>query len=98
MSGVQRARPEFQFSVKRLLAVFVAVSILLGGWQLLVRSAIPEHKAFQIEEGMTHEEVRALLGKPHGVENDLWLYRVWDAGEMFKIEFDGEGNVEWASF
>jgi hypothetical protein len=64
----------------------------------------PEEAKIKIKEGMTKEEVRALLGRPHwprdGSESgDQWTYRCdFGGGTRFRVYFGRDGRVthrEW---
>lgn len=61
---------------------------------------VPGGVTFQIKEGMTKEEVRAVVGAPSHTENDgtLWAFWLMEDGPMAPlnpvyVSFDGDGRV-----
>jgi hypothetical protein len=105
MSG-KLDEPERQFrlpvfakmAARRYTVVAVLLALLLEVSSWWVSSSV----TLQIEAGMTRSEVTQVLGKPHRIEShsdhELWLYNVWEAGDKFKIKFNSEEVVEWATF
>lgn len=98
----QSARPDFRFSLKWLLAATAVVAVLLALLLEVSSWWVSSSVTLQIEAGMTRSEVTQVLGKPHRIEShsdhELWLYNVWEAGDKFKIKFNSEEVVEWATF
>src|SRR5262245_371828 len=90
-----------------VLMVLIALLFPVAAWQacrhLVFGSLTPitAEQGEQLREGMTKEQVIALLGPPHEpTRPDWWLYKCdfpsWTS-DALKVGFDANGRVNWIS-
>lgn len=92
-----------EYNLKRLaitvICMFASFPILCCGGFLFLDNfnAVSERAFDSLEEGMTKEEVKKILGSPNYERNGIWYYRVRNPKDIgtysdsFGVHFDENG-------
>ena len=81
------------FLVRHILKVLLGLALLCGG-SLVLSGCVWHSRANyeKVREGMTREQVEAILGKPWGHDDNEAKYFGFDGD--FEIEYDDQGRVK----
>jgi hypothetical protein len=78
----------------QVIFALTSVSIVLAfAMYWCVGPVIPRYRLKQVKEGMTQDQVRAIIGEPDSVYGGGWQYRKWPNPGWVDVLFDTEGRV-----
>ena len=80
-------------TVKHAFAT-LTISVFVTAGYLCLRPALPVDIVKRLENGMTQQRVRDLIGTPKSIDSDgTWIYSRWCNPGWIEVRFDIDGYV-----
>jgi hypothetical protein len=90
-------RPLTHLFAAAAVAVLLWVGVVCGLWELVGNKSIPCSHRDLVRVGMSGDEVRATIGRPHEVrrvdDTEHWHYQCNSGWGVVTIVFDRQGKV-----